>query len=506
MHLFLLCTLGAAVSAFHQPNDAMLIPTTRLAFPRLLRESVTPRTRKISHHYWRRKGNIADNDVPGRLISTSTKQLASTSGWIAKDWANISPPIHQDGRHYRVATYSDLVPTPSPQRPSPVECIMVRDRIVYIKRDDLLRLDRSGVSGNKARKFLALNELDARDFPDVIVSYGGPQSNAMVALAAIVNSKNLNNHKQGGRSESEPSGGKRKRFVYYTKKLPRWLRNQPSGNFLRAMSLGMELVELSPNRYADLFGGESGGSFEPPQDLEPPVTDKIDGNGDTTCLWVPQGGACGIARQGARVLAEEIIEFWQRNGKGSPLAVCVPGGTCSSALLLDREIKAIQKKRRDGASSLDIKVVVVPCVGDDEYAKRQMSALDMSIGGNTLDLPAVLKPKQQTKSASGKRSQKSNGYFKFGTPDVSILQTYNEMMNEYGLFLDLLYGAPAWNIMLQHWSVSNLYTSDENPLAEDDYPISGRQVMYVHSGGLEGIASQMTRYKHQGMVDSANVQ
>ena len=75
---------------------------------------------------------------------------------------------------------------------------MVRDRILYVKRDDLLRLDRSGVSGNKARKFLALNELDAADFPDVVVSYGGPQSNAMVALAAIVSSKNVNDADDDG--------------------------------------------------------------------------------------------------------------------------------------------------------------------------------------------------------------------------------------------------------------------------------------------------------------------
>ena len=304
---------------------------------------------------------------------------------------------------------------------------------------------------------------------------------------------------------------KRIRFVYYTKKLPRWLRNQPSGNLLRATSLGMELVELSPARYTQLFGGESGGSSEPPQGLEPPASDDDGGDDGTRCLWVPQGGACGVARPGARVLAEEIIEFWRKNGKGLPLAVCLPGGTCSTALLLDREIKHIQQMRHNDREPLDVKVVVVPCVGDDEYAKRQMSGLDISIGGGGLDLPAVLKPMQQIKSAdrrasSGETTRKSNGYFTFGKPDGAILQTYNEMMNENGLFLDLLYGAPAWTIILQHWSLSAYYSPSKTSQNEDDYPISGRQVMYIHSGGLEGIASQMTRYKHQGLVDPANVQ
>ena len=96
-------------------------------------------------------------------------------------------------------------------------------------------------------------------FPSVVVSYGGPQSNAMLALAATVH-------------------WKKKRFVYYTKKLPRWLRKTPSGNFLRALSLGMELREVEYGEYSDLFGGVDGGSSVPPSGLEPPIF------GDS--LWV----------------------------------------------------------------------------------------------------------------------------------------------------------------------------------------------------------------------------
>jgi len=523
--LFLLYILSAIrhVDAFqqrHTPN--VMIPTSRLASPRLLRSSRTS-SRTISHH-WRRTRSISGAACSAPIATTH--HLASR--WTTIDWSNIdiSAPIQEAPEHakdessgvslYEVATYSDLLPTPSPQKPSPVECIMVRDRILYVKRDDLLRLDRSGVSGNKARKFLALNELDAADFPDVVVSYGGPQSNAMVALAAIVSSKNVNDDADDGSKSVVPEKGmgkrkRRRRFVYYTKKLPRWLRNQPSGNLLRATSLGMELVELSPARYTQLFGGESGGSSKPPQGLDPPASDDDDsGDNDTRCLWVPQGGACGVARPGARVLAEEIIAFWQKNGKGLPLAVCLPGGTCSTALLLDREIKHIQQMRQKDREPLDIKVVVVPCVGDDEYAERQMRSLDISIGGGGLDLPAVLKPMQQIKTAdhsasSGQTTRKSKGYFRFGTPNAAILQTYNEMMND-GLFVDLLYGSPAWTIILQHWSLSAYYSPDKTCQNENDYPISGRQVMYIHSGGLEGIASQMTRYKHQGLVDPTNVQ
>jgi hypothetical protein len=148
--------------------------------------------------------------------------------------------------------------------PSPVDVVMVRDRLVYLKRDDQLRLPGSQISGNKARKMLALNDLEKEDFPTCLVSYGGPQSNAMLALAAIVRFQN----EKAGLGTDDPH---RKRFVYYAKKLPRFLRNQPNGNLYRALSLGMELVEVSAEEYKDLFGGDFGGKSEAPKSLQAPV-------------------------------------------------------------------------------------------------------------------------------------------------------------------------------------------------------------------------------------------
>jgi len=435
---------------------------------------------------------------------TTLPLSSSRSEWTTVDWQHEGYDNDWDGPNgtYDVAIFSDLLPTPSPQEPSPIERLLVRDRLVYIKRDDLLRLAKSNVSGNKARKFLSLNELDADHFPDVVVSYGGPQSNAMLALAAIVHSK---------------ATSKRKRFIYYTKKLPRYLRQQPSGNFLRAKSLGMELVELPHWRYDELFGGESGGSALPPPQLDPPalaVGDDKEAENDAdplSYLWVPQGGACGVACRGARVQAAEIAEFWRRNGKGQPLAVCLPGGTCTTALLLHREMrKILHRQRQNHEAPLDIQVVVIPCVGGDEYAQRQMSSLDTALGGDGNDLPAILKPSRQhakeknngrKNEFSTKRTKNPTRYYRFGNPDIDLLDTYNEMKEEYGILFDLLYGAPAWTILLQHWSDKTAQSS-----RNDESPIAGRQIMYVHSGGLEGISSQLTRYKHKGLVDPKTIQ
>ena len=99
-------------------------------------------------------------------------------------------------------------------------------------------------------------------------------------------------------------------------------------------------------------------------------------------------------------------------------------------------------------------------------------------------LPKILRPK-----ANPKTNPKGK-YYPFGQPNENILNTFN-FMNNNDVYLDLLYGAPAWNVLLQHW-----HESDQ---------LLGRQIMYVHSGGLEGISSQMTRYKQKGIVEDFKI-
>jgi len=473
------------------------------------------------------------------LCLQKQKSSSSLTGWINSDTLNLQQATNQHERIKPDAasfTYDDNDTQIQYPSPSSVERLLIRDRLVFLKRDDCLHLPGSNISGNKARKFLSLNNLPAEQFPDAIVSYGGPQSNAMVALAAIVSSKNaelrddsgsnggeqmdLQNNgmaqdmfweldvlddevqlrrKNGEEDENdsnnignsststntnETTDEPQKRFIYYTKPLPRYLRKNPNGNLLRALALGMEIRTLSHDEYSRLFGGLHGGSSLAPADLDPPVPGKS--------LWVPQGGACGIAKHGSDVLANEVIDYWTLHGKGMPLAVCLPGGTCTTALLMQRSLNAIMDQRRkEKERAMDIRVVVIPCVGDDEYAMRQMISLDKAVGGTGRkeDLPWILKPRVDVEYGSARR--RSRGYFTFGQPSKALLETYDEMNSE-NVSLDLLYGAPAWSLLLQQWRSQ-----------ESDCPIAGRQLMYIHSGGLEGVASQLTRYKHKNLLPDA---
>lgn len=337
---------------------------------------------------------------------------------------------------------------------------------------------------------LALQRLHPLTFPTHVVSYGGPQSNSMLALAAVV-------HFQNTQLSTKVGDPKEKHFVYYTKKLPRFLRNQPSGNLFRAMSLGMELIELSSDEYNALFGSEWGGSGDTaPINLDPPTP------GDS--VYIPQGGACSMAVTGTRHLAREILEFWTAHGANQPLSVCIPCGTCSTAVLVHRALKELQATVSTD-DKLDIEVIGIPCVGEEVYARRQMMYLNSQVldpAARLDDIPAVLRP--TPKSGLLKPEVNESGYFRFGEPDAQILKTFRELRDEHDLVVDLLYGAPAWTILFRHWTSSSSLEIVHK--FDPEAPMNGRRIMFVHSGGLEGINSQMLRYKYKQLVDMDEIQ
>jgi 1-aminocyclopropane-1-carboxylate deaminase len=373
--------------------------------------------------------------------------------------------------------------------------------------------------------------MDSATFPSCIVSYGGPQSNSMLAIAAVVQYHNshleqLHNYKSVFDHDddiddsrdttdnidttiTQPSPFVRRRFVYYTKKLPSFLRNQPSGNLFRALSLGMELVEVSNDEYNNLFASADHNFIDhtAPMQIQPPIY------GDS--VWIPQGGACSMAMIGTARLAQEIHDYWRENGNNQPLSVCIPGGTCSTALFVHRALQNIQASIPK-TEKLDIEVVVIPCVGDEGYAQRQMTNLNVQVFGSKVNdndgnnIPTILRPTPSTNklrssiSTYGQQgASETNDYYRFGEPNANILQTFRELRDEYDLVVDLLYGAPSWTILFRHWTsilklenTTTAATSTFNPNA----PIDGRRIMYVHSGGVEGINSQLLRYKHKNLI------
>ena len=103
---------------------------------------------------------------------------------------------------------------------SPISKHNVFGREIYLKRDDLIT-NNLNLRGNKARKLMYF--FKNQRIP-IVASYGGVQSNSMLALAKCSNNSF--------------------EFVYFVSKIPSILKDNPFGNFKEAINLGMKVSTL----------------------------------------------------------------------------------------------------------------------------------------------------------------------------------------------------------------------------------------------------------------------
>ena len=145
---------------------------------------------------------------------------------------------------------------------SPLQPFTVRGRSILVKRDDRYALPGalSGVAGNKARKLYGLYKRGFGD-AEAVASLGGHQSNAFPCIAALCRAFDLP-------------------FYFVCKPVPRWLRQNPAGNYARALALGAELVPLKPDDYRRCIA-------------DPEWRSELlkDVAGVSQVAWVPQGAA-----------------------------------------------------------------------------------------------------------------------------------------------------------------------------------------------------------------------
>jgi len=199
---------------------------------------------------------------------------------------------------------------------SPISKINLDGRDFYVKRDDLID---PFLAGNKYRKLYPLLQTPSNELSKII-SYGGTQSNAMLAIAAMCKTKGWE-------------------FEYYSKPVSKTIKEQDYGNLFEAKKLGMWHVEIEHELYRDFI-----------------ATLRI--NLDEKTFLIDQGGAVQEAIIGLEVLAGEIRDVKNLNVK----SLATPSGTGTTALYL-------------ALSLPEYKVYTTPCVGDSKYLIEQMSAL-----------------------------------------------------------------------------------------------------------------------------------
>ena len=198
---------------------------------------------------------------------------------------------------------------------SPISKIRLNGRDFLVKRDDLID---PYLAGNKYRKLYSLLQTPSKNL-NTIVSYGGTQSNAMLAIAAMCKQKNW-------------------AFIYYTKPLSKKQKEQNIGNFTISLSLGMQHIEIDNELYRDYIAS-------------------LSLNLDEKTFIIDQGGAVVEAKIGLEVLAQEI-----RTQNPNVNALATPSGTGTTALFLALALP-------------EYRVYTAPCVGDVAYLREQMNSL-----------------------------------------------------------------------------------------------------------------------------------
>jgi 1-aminocyclopropane-1-carboxylate deaminase len=256
---------------------------------------------------------------------------------------------------------------------SPIIPFEFKGTFFHIKRDDLLR----PFEGNKARKFYYFYK---NDFPHIkkVISFGSNQSNAMYALSELCKLKGWE-------------------FIYFTNHIPKFLKENPEGNYLWALKNGAKIVEIN------LRGDE--------------LRDYVLNLKNKDNLIIEEGGRIRESEYGIKILADEIKEYAKKNN----LKVFLPSGTGTTAYFLSKH--------------LDTEVLTVPCVGDEKYLKKQFKIL----GGGKI--PTILRPRKK---------------YHFGKLYKNLFDLWNELKNT-GTEFDLLYDPIGWDTILYHGLKNILY-------------------------------------------------
>nr|CCA21429.1 conserved hypothetical protein [Albugo laibachii Nc14] len=281
-------------------------------------------------------------------------------------------------------------------RVSPIQCVRFRQQLIHVKRDDLLPLE-----GNKMRKLYWLLQQRKSFFDDAhIFSYGGSNSNAMLAIAQL-------------------SQLKRVPFTYFCEQ--ERFQNLLEGNMAISKMLGMHCISLSKKDFRNLVEEEGEASI---------VRDHGAGK---RIIFIPRGAAFQEAKFGIEQLARELNSCSRNQATNISMSVVLPSGTGTTAFYLAQYL--------DKAHT----VHTIPCVGDHLYLRNQFQKLASDFD-STPSIPNILIPKTKKR---------------FGQLYKPFYDVYGELLESTEIEFDLLYGCVAWLVMFENFQSLHFPLDDE---------------------------------------------
>ncbi len=294
---------------------------------------------------------------------------------------------------------------------SPVDQVVFDGNSVFIKRDDLLD---PAFSGNKARKLYYLLEND--DSHAKVISYGSPQSNFLYSLSELAKLKQW-------------------KCDFYVDHVPRFLRDNPAGNYLRARNNGANIISIHKEKDT-LSIEEYINKFVLPE--------------EECALFIPEGGSSPLAEPGIKKLAEEITQ-WAEIEKMDDVKVMLPSGTGTTALYLQKH--------------LDFEVLTCACVGANEYLEDQFQALSKG----AFQHPTILSMQKK---------------HHFGKVYTEFYDIWLSLKKQTGIEFELLYDPLGWLTLRGYMQVQKNNVEQSNP----------PPILYIHQGGVLGNDTMLARY------------
>lgn len=267
-------------------------------------------------------------------------------------------------------------------------------REIYVLRDDLL----GEFNGNKARKLKYFLDMDLTNIKKV-VSYGSSQSNAMQSISVFAKLKKIH-------------------FQYVCNHISKNLLNNPIGNFKSALDNGMEI-----------FINEDRINF---------AKKLVDEN----TLFIKEGVAQKEAKYGFLSQANDIKEYANKNNL--KFDIFLPSGTGTSATYLKEFI--------------DFDVYTTPCVGDEDYLKKQI--LELSTHFKVKIIKSIKK-------------------YHFAKLYPELFEIWQSVKQSSGIEFDLIYDPVGLKAL------------------KENIDIFKNDILYIHQGGILGNISQLERYKHK---------
>ncbi|WP_228256957.1 1-aminocyclopropane-1-carboxylate deaminase/D-cysteine desulfhydrase [Malaciobacter mytili] len=285
---------------------------------------------------------------------------------------------------------------------SPIQKVIFRNKEIYIKRDDLLHKD---FSGNKARKFYYFLNNDFKNIKKLI-SYGSAQANSLYTMSVLAKLRGWE-------------------FDFYVKHISNFLKDNPAGNYKASLENGANIIEKEV------------------EDLHSYISENLLSK---EILYIQEGGRVKEASYGIEILSNEI-KSWAKQNNIKQLKVMLPSGTGTTALFLQKY--------------LPFEVLTCPCVGKEEYLKKQFFSLEE----NEKFHPTILKLSKN---------------YHFGKLYKEFYEIYLELKKQTNIEFELLYD-PLGFISL----------------VNSDYFFSQTPILYIHQGGILGNKTMIERYERK---------